>query len=306
MKGFNLYFGLCLLLGIANFAVIECRESCNQTGNQSQDKASVESIQAKGRTQDSTKTKSSKENDDDKQPKQKDDSKTGKEDTNTKPKTTKSVKASSPNHPSEAPTPADKNKKPKTTKSVKASSPDHPTKAPTPADKNKKPKTNKSAKASLPPSSTTQTKTPTPAPTTTSPTHAPTPAPTSALLADESICLTNPEDIYRTCFQRAIDPNNSLTEDTVQRKKYNIGAALYQRGEDTTAPSELYIAPYTEPYTTFGEDLTYGTVYLSIVRNNNTNLTCNDKIELEETALEWLYVSLVLFSTFFYQAITHH
>ena len=112
-------------------------------------------------------------------------------------------------------------------------------------------------------------------------------------MADESICLTNPEDIYRTCFQRAKDPNNNLTEDTVQRTKYNIGAALYQRGENITASSDFYIAPYTEPYITSGEGLTNGTVYLSIVRNNNTNLTCNDKIELEETALEWLYVSLM-------------
>ncbi|KAL3804268.1 hypothetical protein ACHAWO_012447, partial [Cyclotella atomus] len=66
---------------------------------------------------------------------------------------------------------------------------------------------------------------------------------------------------------RAVDPSNDLEEDTIIR---------------TTAP---YNIPYTLPSE---EELTRGTVYLSLVTENITNLTFNDQLELEEITLEWI------------------
>jgi hypothetical protein len=83
--------------------------------------------------------------------------------------------------------------------------------------------------------------------------------------------------VYRTCFQRAIDPSNNLTEDTILRNEYNKGD----------------IAPYTVPYVTSDEELTYETIYLSSVRNDSSTLDCNEKIRLEEISLMWLKVSFI-------------
>jgi hypothetical protein len=87
-------------------------------------------------------------------------------------------------------------------------------------------------------------------------------------ISGSNTCLTNPKDVYRTCFQRAIDPSNSLTEDAILR---NIG-------------------PHTAPYIAEDEELNHETVYLSLVRSNTAQLTCDDELELEEIALEWLKV----------------
>jgi hypothetical protein len=102
----------------------------------------------------------------------------------------------------------------------------------------------------------------------TPPSHSPTSSPTQ-------------RDIYRTCFQRAIDPSNDLPEDTIFRD-------MNSTEPQCESLAEMHSPPYYVPEE---EELTYGTVYLSIVRNNNTNLTCNDQLDLEEIALEWLYVS---------------
>jgi hypothetical protein len=103
-----------------------------------------------------------------------------------------------------------------------------------------------------------------------------------------------PQDRYRTCFQRAADPSNNLSEDKVLREQYNIGAALYQNGEDISSPSvDTYLAPFTLPYAASDEKLTNGTVYLSLVSNNDIDddMTCDEALQLEELALEWLKVS---------------
>lgn len=135
---------------------------------------------------------------------------------------------------------------------------------------------------------------PTPSPTsspvketvadTSSPTLSPSNSPTQTL---KNICLTNPEDIYRTCFQRAADSTNDLNEDTILRNMYNLGAYAFERGEST----DRYLSPYTKPYIAEDEEMTFGTVYLSLVRENNTNVTCDDQLELEEISLKWLAVS---------------
>jgi hypothetical protein len=84
-----------------------------------------------------------------------------------------------------------------------------------------------------------------------------------------NICLTYPQDVYRTCFQRAIDPSNDLSEDAILRDN---------------------IAPHTAPYIAEDEESNNETVYLSLVRSDNAQLTCDDQIKLEEIALEWLKV----------------
>lgn len=105
-----------------------------------------------------------------------------------------------------------------------------------------------------------------------------------------NICLTDPQDVYRTCFQRAIDPSNDLSEDAILRDKYNIGASMYRKGEETSVPNDSYIAPYTASYIADDEELNNEAVYLSLVTSDNTQLTCDDQIKLEEIALEWLKV----------------
>lgn len=123
---------------------------------------------------------------------------------------------------------------------------------------------------------------------TTSSTTSPTSTETNTLT---NVCLTNPPDIYRTCFQRAVDPSNSLSEDAILRDKYNIGSTMYENGQDVSNPSSEYIAPYTAPYVSLEEELTNGTLYLAIVRKNYTDLTCDDQIQLESVTLKWLKVS---------------
>lgn len=95
---------------------------------------------------------------------------------------------------------------------------------------------------------------PTANPTTKSPSNQPTTSPTEQIfLGDTDICLSNPEDIYRTCFQRAT-PSNGLDEDQILilRREYNIGAALYER--NITSSDLAYIHPYTPPNVTSDED----------------------------------------------------
>lgn len=102
-----------------------------------------------------------------------------------------------------------------------------------------------------------------------------------------NICLNNPEDIYRTCFQRSINPSNDLTEDAILRDKYNLGALMHQNGQESSVSTLSYITPYMPPYITSNELLTYGSMYLSMVTSEAvSNVTCNDKIELEEVSLE--------------------
>lgn len=100
-------------------------------------------------------------------------------------------------------------------------------------------------------------------PTTTPPSKQPVTSPTEQIfLGDENICLSNPEDTYRTCFQRA-GTSNGLTEDQILPREYNIGAALYERNISSSDLS--YIPPYTAPNVTSDEELTNGIVYLSMV-----------------------------------------
>ncbi|KAL7512109.1 hypothetical protein ACHAXN_009127 [Cyclotella atomus] len=91
-----------------------------------------------------------------------------------------------------------------------------------------------------------------------------------------NICLNEQEDMYRTCFQRAKDPSNDLTQDTILRDEYNNGT----------------IAPFTKPYVTSDEELTYETIYLSPVRDDDSTLDCYEKFRLEEISLMWLKDSL--------------
>jgi hypothetical protein len=93
--------------------------------------------------------------------------------------------------------------------------------------------------------------------------------------------LLSPPDKYRTCFQRAVDPGNDLTEDTILRDKY---------------------VPYTPPFATEDEELTNGTVYLSLVADTLVNLTCDDQLILEEIVLQWVGVSYLWFSMNFVAA----
>jgi hypothetical protein len=107
-----------------------------------------------------------------------------------------------------------------------------------------------------------------------------------------NICL-NPKDIYRTCFQRAVDPNNDLTEDIVLRNEYNLGALMYQNSQESSVSTLSYIRPYTPPYITSNELLTYGSMHLSMVTSETvSDFTCDDQLELEEVTLEWLKASL--------------
>ena len=126
-----------------------------------------------------------------------------------------------------------------------------------------------------------------------SPTKFPTKSPTRSPITLENTCLTEPTDKYRTCFQRAVDPQNNLTEDKILRDNYNLGAIMFERGINISSPSaSTYLAPYTEPYVMPDEELTNGTVYFSLVTDGVKNLTCDDQIELEEVTLKWVKVSL--------------
>lgn len=121
----------------------------------------------------------------------------------------------------------------------------------------------------------------------------------------KNVCLKK-EDKYRTCFTRAADPNNVLEEDTILRDEYNIAAApspksgkrarrlakaSKSKGGKTSKSS---VQPYSPPYIMDDEKLTEGTIYLSMVKEKAVKkMSCDDKIELEEATIEWLYVSLL-------------
>lgn len=105
------------------------------------------------------------------------------------------------------------------------------------------------------------------------------------------ICLTGPEDKFRTCFQRSVDPSNELIEDTILRDEYNLGALMYENGQASSVSTLSYITPYTRPYKASDEKLTFGSIYLSMVVEDVKELTCTDKLELEEVTLEWLKAS---------------
>jgi hypothetical protein len=109
-------------------------------------------------------------------------------------------------------------------------------------------------------------------------TSKPTSSPTNNPPHTNFLCLTNPVDVYRTCFQRVKDPSNNLTQDTILRDEYNSGS----------------IAPYTKPFVTSDEELIYETIYLSTVRKDNSTWDCNEKIRLEEISLMWLRVSAIV------------
>lgn len=131
-----------------------------------------------------------------------------------------------------------------------------------------------------------ETMRPTRSPSLTSwPTYSPT------LSAEPNICLTKP-DPYRTCFQRASDPDNDLIQDTILREQYNKGA-LKACGVYTPSNNESIIEPFTAPYVAADEELTNGTAYLSLMTAEwlGATLSCDEQLELEEVLLEWLKVS---------------
>jgi hypothetical protein len=79
-------------------------------------------------------------------------------------------------------------------------------------------------------------------------------------------------------------------EDTVLRHEYNLGALLYQNGQQSSVSTLSYLVPYTPPYITSDELLTYGSMYLSMV-TNVSDQTCDDQLDLEQVMLEWLKAS---------------
>jgi hypothetical protein len=81
-----------------------------------------------------------------------------------------------------------------------------------------------------------------------------------------NICLRKP-DPYRTCFQRVADSSNNFTEDRILREEYNKGA-LNECGEYTPSGNESFVTPYTAPYVSQDEELTNGTLYLSVMTDN--------------------------------------
>lgn len=127
----------------------------------------------------------------------------------------------------------------------------------------------------------------------------------------KNICLEK-EDKYRTCFTRAADPSNDLEEDTILRDEYNMAAApspksgkgrrhlakaSKSKGGKTGSKSakSTLVEPYTPPYVAEDEILTEGTIYLSMVKEQaEKRMSCDDKLELEEATIEWLYVSLLM------------
>jgi hypothetical protein len=101
----------------------------------------------------------------------------------------------------------------------------------------------------------------------THPTSSPTSSPTKQPSNGEPTDVANNSSLYKTCFQRAIDPSNNLTEDTILRDHHKL--------------------PYISPE----EELTNGTLYVAVVRNNDTDLTDDDQLDFESTTLSWLRVS---------------
>ena len=117
------------------------------------------------------------------------------------------------------------------------------------------------------------------------------------------ICLQNPVDEYRTCYQRPIDPSfhqrGTSTEyqcETIDREGYNIGALLFTNNKNKASNAYGVITPYTKPYTTPSEELISGTITLSLLMNQqdqdqdttSTKLDCHTSLKLEETVLTFL------------------
>lgn len=103
-------------------------------------------------------------------------------------------------------------------------------------------------------------------------TSQPTSSPTKQPSNDSCFAEANNvnETVYRTCFQRVIDPCSNLTEDTIVRDQNKL--------------------PYISPE----EELANGTLYVAVVRNVDTDLSDVDRLEIESTTLSWLKVSLNL------------
>ena len=149
-------------------------------------------------------------------------------------------------------------------------------------------------------------------------------APAVRQLATKNKCLNKPQDRYRTCFARAIDPSNNLKDDTILRDEYNMtaikllkssksGKSRRELGKSSKKPkkakksksgksgksgkgsksAKISVQPYTPPYITADEELTEGSIYLSMVKEEaEKRMSCDGKIELEEVTIEWLHVSM--------------
>ncbi|KAL7468732.1 hypothetical protein ACHAXS_008960 [Conticribra weissflogii] len=96
----------------------------------------------------------------------------------------------------------------------------------------------------------------------------------------DNICL-EPTDRYRTCYQRAADPSNNLRKDEIQRGEYNRGAKRYEKGKN------YRIEPYSPPYVEEDEELMTTTFHLEL-NQDSTQLTCDEKVVMEEVVLEYL------------------
>lgn len=117
-------------------------------------------------------------------------------------------------------------------------------------------------------------------------------------ISSENVCHESPQNKYRTCLQRSADPRKNLIGDKMPRD-FNAGVP----GKISSKPLEStgqvaqgtpsHIVPFTPPYVTPGEKLTYESIYLSLVLNKDLTMNCSEKIHLEEITLEWLRVSLV-------------
>ncbi|KAL7522095.1 hypothetical protein ACHAWX_006780 [Stephanocyclus meneghinianus] len=117
-----------------------------------------------------------------------------------------------------------------------------------------------------------------------------------------AICL-QPPDPYRTCFQRAEDPNNKLNKNYIDRSGYNFGIKLYRQGYTYVQPyysDPAYntpLEPYSKPYTTADETLYSTTMWLTLLQDN-TNVNCAAQIDIEEATLKFLYDNVGSPSTF--------
>lgn len=100
----------------------------------------------------------------------------------------------------------------------------------------------------------------------------------------DNICL-EPTDRYRTCYQRAADPSNNLRKDEIQRREYNRGAKRYEKGKN------YRIEPYSPPYVAEDEELMTTTFHLEL-NQDSTQLTCDEKVVMEEVVLEYLRANI--------------
>lgn len=65
-----------------------------------------------------------------------------------------------------------------------------------------------------------------------------------------------------------LQPSNNLIEDKILRDYYKL------------------------PYISAEEELTNGTLYVAVVRDDDTDLTDDDQLDFESTTLSWLRVVL--------------